>query len=389
MRSNRLSKGGAHVDNYSVGILGAGNDLVDGLASSREEIISDSERVGTVVGASQSGNNIGITTVTLCNTSHDDVSASFNVEVSVSGNKGHAEAGNLDFATLDPGLANICGLLGELREVGENNHSAEAVFTGSRCKGPGVGFKVRGGGVINGTVSFVVNELLGRVTANKTLVNIGVLLDGDSVQGVALGFKVRSEVELARIFGEEHGVGSVIRSGNSAVLRGESNGVLPLGLTEITGLHNFMTSGSLAVNSCAVVVSGINLLNANLLVVGGAVFVTNNAGIESPVDSVTISRRGRCFGKSDRRLSKNALRPPAGLTSRCLYLRGNLAALTVGNTDHEAGVFLGKCRNSHVSVSSLETILVKFSFGQVSAADKSISTVLNVIDTNSSNQVNA
>jgi len=63
--------------------------------------------------------------------------------------------------------------------------------------------------------------------------------------------------------------------------------------------------------------------------------------------------------------------------------------LTVGNTDHEAGVFLGKSRNSHVSVSSLETILVKFSFGQVSAADKSISTVLNVIDTNSSNQVNA
>lgn len=141
MRSNRLSKGGTHVDNYSVGILGAGNDLVDGLACRSVEIISDSESVGRVVGASHSGSNNGNITVTQCNTSHDDVSLSFSVGVRVSGNKGHADVGNLDFASLDPGLANIFGLLGELREVGENNLSAEAVFTGSRCKGPGVGFK--------------------------------------------------------------------------------------------------------------------------------------------------------------------------------------------------------------------------------------------------------
>lgn len=79
----------------------------------------------------------------------------------------------MDFATLDPGLANICGLLGELREVAENNPSAEAVLTGSRCKGPGVGFKGRGGGVSK----IVGNELLGRITANCTRSNLGVLLD--------------------------------------------------------------------------------------------------------------------------------------------------------------------------------------------------------------------
>jgi len=102
----------------------------------------------------------------------------------------------LDFATLDPGLANICGLLGVLREVGENNPSAEAVITGLRFKVPGVGFKGRDGGVSK----IVGNELFGRSTANETSSNLGVLLDGDSVQGVAHGFKVRSEAELARLF---------------------------------------------------------------------------------------------------------------------------------------------------------------------------------------------
>lgn len=223
MRSNRLSKGGTHVNNYSVGILGAGNDLVDGLTCFSVEIISDRERVGRVVGASHSGSNNGNITVTQCNTLHDNVSLSFSVGVSVSGNKGHAEVGNLDFATLDPGVADFCGLLGELREVGENNPSAEAVFTGSRCKGPGVGFKGSGGGVSK----IVGNELLGRITANKTLSNFSVLLDGNSVQGVAQGFKVRVEAELARRLGPDLGVGNIFRRGNSFVLGGENNGVSP------------------------------------------------------------------------------------------------------------------------------------------------------------------
>jgi hypothetical protein len=129
----------------------------------------------------------------------------------------------LDFATLDPGVADFCGLLGELREVGENNPSAEAVFTGSRCKGPGVGFKGSGGGVSK----IVGNELLGRITANKTLSNFSVLLDGNSVQGVAQGFKVRLEAELARRLGPDLGVGNIFRRGNSFVLGGENNGVSP------------------------------------------------------------------------------------------------------------------------------------------------------------------
>lgn len=83
----------------------------------------------------------------------------------------------MDFATLDPGLANIIGPHGVLRVVGENNLSAEAVSTGSRIKGPGVGFKGRDGGVSK----IVGNEFLGRSTANGTSSNKGVLLDGYSV----------------------------------------------------------------------------------------------------------------------------------------------------------------------------------------------------------------
>lgn len=46
MRINRLSQGCVYGNNYSVVILGAGNDLVDVLAICSEEIISDSESVG-------------------------------------------------------------------------------------------------------------------------------------------------------------------------------------------------------------------------------------------------------------------------------------------------------------------------------------------------------
>jgi len=61
-----------------------------------------------------------------------------------------------------------------------------------------------------------------------------------------------------------------------------------------------MSSGSLAINICAVGLTGGSFRNANLLIVGVAVFVTNNAGIETPVESVTISRRFRRVEKSDR-----------------------------------------------------------------------------------------
>jgi hypothetical protein len=182
----------------------------------------------------------------------------------------------LDFATLDPGFANIIGLLGELREVAENNPSAEAVFTGSGWKGPGVGFKGRGGGVSK----IVGNELLGRSTANGTRSNLGVLLDCNSVQGVAHGFKVRNEAELAWNLLGLPCVGCVFSLSSSLVIRVESNVVRPNCLTEVTSLQNFLIRGTMAVNCCAVGLLGSSFHNANILTVGVTVFVTNNVGIE-------------------------------------------------------------------------------------------------------------
>jgi len=67
----------------------------------------------------------------------------------------------------------------------------------------------------------------------------------------------------------------------------------------------------LAVKRCAVSLTGGTFLDANILTVGVAVFVTNNAGIELPVDSVTILRSDRLARKFDNRRRKNASRPPA------------------------------------------------------------------------------
>lgn len=75
------------------------------------------------------------------------------------------------------------------------------------------------------------------------------------------------------------------------------------------------------------------------------------------------------------------------MTSRSLLLRGNLTGLTVGNADHEAGVFLGKTGNSSVSLNVLVSKNLRGVQGN--ALDESIRFDLNVKDLNQSVHVNA